>query len=477
MYRDTQLFIDGRWTDAKGKETLPVHSPATGEVIGQVAHARIADLDLALEAAERGQAVWRRTPARDRAAIIRRAGVLMRERAEAIGRLMTMEQGKILVEAIGEVERTADTNEWLAGEAVRIYSRTIPSRAENVTQVALREPIGIVAAFTPWNFPVNQLARKAAAALAAGCAMIAKGPEETPASCAALVQAYADAGLPPGVLNLVYGTPAEISEYLIPHPLVRKVSFTGSTVVGKHLAALAGRHMKLTTMELGGHAPVLVFGDVDVEATARIISGAKYRNAGQTCITATRLLIERPIYEPFVEAFTKAAKAVKVGSGLDPSSQMGPVANPRRLDAMERLVADAVDKGARLTTGGRRIGNSGNFFEPTVLADIPLEAAAMNEEPFGPLALIRPFDTLDEATTEANRLPYGLAAYAFTTSPTTAQKVSRQVQSGMLSVNHFGLGLAETPFGGIKDSGYGSEGGSEAIEPYLQTRFVTMADL
>ncbi|MGC1305128.1 MAG: NAD-dependent succinate-semialdehyde dehydrogenase, partial [Caulobacteraceae bacterium] len=418
-----------------------------------------------------------RTPARERAQVLMRAGVLMRERAKEIGQLMVLEQGKILAEAVGETERVEDINNWLAGEAIRIYGRSISPRSENVSQMVVREPIGVVAAFTPWNFPLNQLARKAAAALAAGCAMIAKGPEEAPASCAALAQAYADAGLPPGVLNLVYGTPAEISEYLIPHPLVRKVSFTGSTAVGKHLASLAGKHMKPATMELGGHAPVLVFADADVQAAARAIGTAKFRNCGQTCITPTRLLIERPAYEPFVEAFTKVAEAIKVGPGLEPESKMGALANPRRLEAMERLTANAVEKGARLHTGGRRLGNSGNFFAPTVLSDVPLDAAAMNEEPFGPMALLRPFDSLDEAVAEANRLPYGLAAYAFTGSPTTAQAVARRVESGMVSINHFGLALPETPFGGVKDSGYGFEGGTEAIEPYLQTRFVTIADL
>ena len=477
MYRDTQLFIDGRWIDAEAKETLPVLNPATGEEIGRIAHARKADLDKALAAAERGQAIWRKTPARERAQVLLRAGALLRERSREIAGLMTLEQGKPLAESIMEVERAEDIHAWMAGEAIRIYGRSIPARAEDVTQMVVREPIGVVAAFTPWNFPINQLARKAAAAIAAGCAMIAKGPEETPASCAALIQAYADAGLPPGVLNLVYGAPAEISEYLIPHPLIRKVSFTGSTPVGKHLASLAGQHMKPVTMELGGHAPAMVFADADPVAAALALAGSKFRNAGQVCIAPTRFLIERPAYEPFVEAFVKAAEAIQVGPGIESGSQMGALANSRRLDAMERLTADAVEKGAKLRTGGRRIGNSGAFFAPTVLSDVPLDAAAMNEEPFGPLALLRPFDGLDEAVAEANRLPYGLAAYAFTGSLSTAQALSRRVESGMLSINHFGLALPETPFGGMKDSGYGFEGGAEAIEPYLQTRFVTVAGL
>lgn len=319
--------------------------------------------------------------------------------------------------------------------------------------------------------------RKVVGALAAGCSIIVKGPEETPASCAELVRAYVDAGIPAGAVNLVFGTPAEVSEYLIPHPSVRKVSFTGSTAVGKQLAALAGRHMKLSTMELGGHAPVLVFADSQVETAARALCGNKFRNAGQSCINPTRFLIERRVYGRFIDAFVAAAKAIKVGSGLDPATNMGPLANPRRITAMEAMVADALEKGAVLKLGGKRVATRGYFFEPTVLIDVPLGAQAMNEEPFGPLALLRPFDDIEEAIKESNRLPYGLSAYAFTGSHAIATQVAARLQSGMVSVNHFGLGLPETPFGGVRDSGHGFEGGSEAIEAYLQTRFVTVADL
>jgi succinate-semialdehyde dehydrogenase/glutarate-semialdehyde dehydrogenase len=321
------------------------------------------------------------------------------------------------------------------------------------------------------------MVRKLTGALAAGCAIIVKGPEETPASCAELVRAFADAGAPAGALNLVYGTPAEISGYLIPHPDIRKISFTGSTAVGRQLAAMAGQHLKLVTMELGGHAPVLVFADCDIEAAARALCGNKFRCSGQSCINPTRFLIEAPAYERFVQAFVDAAKAIKVGNGLDAASTMGPVANSRRLVAMQAFVADAIAKGAKLRLGGKRIGNVGNLFEPTVLSEVPLEARAMHEEPFGPVALMRPFGTLDEAIIEANRLPYGLAAYAFTRNARTARAVIERVQSGMVSINHFGLGHPEAPFGGVRDSGYGFEGGSEAIEAYLQTRFITVADL
>jgi succinate-semialdehyde dehydrogenase/glutarate-semialdehyde dehydrogenase len=477
MYPNVLLHIDGGWAAAAAGETLAVRNPASSEVIGSVAHARRADLDRALTAAERGFNVWKNTSAFDRARVLRRAAVLLRDRSEDIARLMTLEQGKTLVEARQEVERAAETSEWMAGEAQRIYGRTIPARAPNVTQRVVKDPVGIVAAFTPWNFPINQIVRKVVGALAAGCAIIVKGPEETPASCAELVRAYVDAGIPAGAVNLVFGTPAEISEYLVPHPSVRKVSFTGSTSVGKHLAALAGQHMKLVTMELGGHAPVLVLADSQVEAAARALCGNKFRNAGQSCINPTRFLVERAVYGRFVDAFVTAAKGIKVGDGLDPATNMGPLANARRITAMEEMVADAVKKGAVLKLGGKRMGTRGYFFEPTVLIDVPVEARAMNEEPFGPVALIRPFGDLEEAIAESNRLPYGLAAFAFTGSHAVATQVAARVHSGMVSINHFGLGIPETPFGGVRDSGYGFEGGSEAIEAYLQTRFVTMADL
>lgn len=475
-YPDVLLFIDGAWGKGEGAP-LPVLNPASGETIGHVAHAKRADLDRALAAAERGFEQWRRTSGLERARVFRKAAALLRERSEHIARLMTLEQGKVIAESRGEVERGAETCEWMAGEAQRVHGRSIGARAPNVSQQVIKEPIGIVAAFTPWNFPINQLIRKLLGALAAGCAIIAKGPEETPASCAELVRAFADAGIPAGAMNLVFGVPAEISEYLIPQPAIRKVSFTGSTVVGKHLAALAGQHMKPATMELGGHAPVLVFADTNIEAAAKALVGNKFRCSGQSCINPTRFLVEAPAYERFVEAFVAATKSIKVGDGLDPSSTMGPVANVRRLQAMQALTADALQHGAKLRLGGERIGDKGYFFAPTVLTDIPLSARVMNEEPFGPLALINPFQSFEEAVIESNRLPYGLSAYAFTSSASKARAVVERVQSGMVSINHFGLGFPETPFGGMRDSGYGFEGGSEAIEAYLQTRFITSADL
>jgi succinate-semialdehyde dehydrogenase/glutarate-semialdehyde dehydrogenase len=477
MYPNIQLFIDGAWGKAADGRGLPVVNPATGEAIGSVAHAGRADLDRALQAADKGFKAWRKVSAFDRSKVMRKAANLLRERADAIAMLLTMEQGKPLAEAKGETLAGADVIDWFAEEARRTYGRVIPARAEGVYQLVVKEPVGPVAAFTPWNFPINQVVRKLSAALAAGCSIIVKAPEETPASPAELIRCFADAGVPAGVIGLVYGVPAEISEYLIPHPIIRKMSFTGSTLVGKQLAALAGAHMKRVTMELGGHAPAIVFDDADVDLASKLLAFQKFRNAGQVCVSPTRFLVQERVYDSFVDKFVDHAKAAKVGDGLDKATTMGPLANPRRIVAMEAFIGDAVKHGATLRTGGNRIGNKGNFFEPTVVTDVPKDARVMNEEPFGPLAVISPFSSFDEVVTEANRLPFGLASYAFTRSAKTAHAIANSVEAGMITINHLGLALPEVPFGGVKDSGYGSEGGSEAIEAYLNTKFVTQAGL
>ncbi|HZS83390.1 MAG TPA: NAD-dependent succinate-semialdehyde dehydrogenase [Stellaceae bacterium] len=473
MYPDVSLYIDGGWSRGAAGRTIPVLNPATAEPIGAVAHAEQSDLDRALAAAERGFKTWRKVSAFDRYKIMRKAADNLRARAEDIARIMTQEQGKPLAQARMEVLAGGDLIDWFSEEGRRAYGRIVPARADGIYQLVIKEPVGPVAAFTPWNFPVNQAVRKISLALAAGCSIIIKGPEETPGSCAELVRAYADAGVPSGVVNLVFGVPAEVSEYLIPHPVIRKISFTGSTAVGKHLAMLAGKYMKRATMELGGHAPAIVFADADIDAAAKLLSANKYRNAGQVCVSPTRMLVQEPVYESFLDKFIAHTKAVRVGDGMDEKVQMGPLAHARRVEAMEGFVADAVQKGGKLRTGGKRIGNKGYFFEPTVLTDVPRDARIMNEEPFGPVALIAPFKDFDGAVEEANRLPYGLAAYAYTRSAKTAAAIGSAIESGMVSINHHGLALPEVPFGGVKDSGYGSEGGSEAIEAYLNTKFVT----
>lgn len=472
-YPDTQLFINGQWTPGVSGRVIPVENPATGQKIGKLAFAEKVDLDRALDAAAQGFQTWRQVSAYERAKLMRGAATLLRERAEAIARNLTLEQGKPLAQARLEVSNGADTIDWFAGEAPRIYGRLIAPRSGNVVQTVVAEPVGPVAAFAPWNFPINQVVRKLSAALAAGCSIIVKAPEETPSAPAALVQTFADAGVPPGVINLVFGDPAEISSYLIPHPVIRKITFTGSTAVGKQLAALAGQHMKRATMELGGHAPAVVCEDADLDLACRLLSTGKFRNAGQVCIAPSRILVQRPVYDTFVDKFAAAAKALKIGDGLSADTTLGPLANPRRVRAMEAMVKDAVDQGAKLVTGGHRVGDAGNFFEPTVLKDVPQSARAMNEEPFGPLALMVPFDTVDEAISEANRLPFGLAAYGYSSSMRTVDKLGTSIESGMVSINNSALALIETPFGGVKDSGYGSEGGAEAIESYLVKKFVT----
>jgi succinate-semialdehyde dehydrogenase/glutarate-semialdehyde dehydrogenase len=475
MYPEVKLHIAGSWRQGSSGDRLPVINPATEERIGSVPVATREDLDLALEAADRGFKAWRNVSVFERSKVMRKAADLLRERVDTIARIMTLEQGKPLAEARGETLGGADTIDWFAEEGRRAYGRVIPARAEGVLQLVIKEPVGPVAAFTPWNFPINQAVRKVSAALCTGCSVILKGPEDTPASCAELVRAFLDAGVPGDVLGLVFGHPAEISSYLIPHPVIRKMSFTGSTPVGKQLAALAGKHMKRATMELGGHAPAIVFKDADLSKAAKILAANKYRNAGQVCVAPTRFLVHDTVFDDFVDRFVGHSRLIKVGNGLDPESQMGPLVHARRVEAMETLVADGMARGGELRTGGKRIGNQGYFFEPTVFTDLPLECGIMNEEPFGPVAAIQRFSDDEEAFAEANRLPYGLAAYAYTSSTATATKLASVIESGMVSVNHHGLALPEVPFGGMKDSGYGSEGGAEAIEAYLNTKFVTQA--
>ncbi len=473
MYTSLEHYIDGNWVKPTGSKAQDVVNPSTSKAIGEIGHASKADLDKALAAADKGFKTWRKVSSFERGKILRKAADLVRERADEIAKVLTQEQGKVLMEAKMEVMSAGDIIDWYSAEGQRAYGRIIPARADGVRNLVIQEPVGPVAAFTPWNFPVTQAVRKIAAALAAGCSIIIKCPEETPGSPIGLVKAFADAGVPAGVLNLVYGVPAEISEYLIPHPVIRKVSFTGSVPVGKHLNALAASHMKRATMELGGHSPVLVFDDADVEGAAKLMGGVKYRNAGQVCVSPTRFFVHDKVYDNFVGRFIDIAKKVKVGDGLDPTSRMGPLANARRVNAIEAFVADAQEKGAKVEAGGKRIGNQGNFYEPTVLTDVPDNARIMNEEPFGPVAVMLRFKETDDVLERANKLPFGLASYAFTKNAKTAGKVADALESGMVTINHFGIALPETPFGGVKDSGFGHEGGSEGLQVYMQTKFVS----
>lgn len=469
QYPNLQLHIAGEWKSADGE---PVINPADETVLATVPHATRADLDRALSAARDGFRVWRAMSAAKRAQIILKAAGLMRERIEEMAVAMTLEQGKTLRESRLEVQRACDIVEWDANEGRRVYGRVIPGD-EGLRHTVYRQPIGLVSAYSPWNFPVSSPARKVAGALSAGCSIILKASEETPGGAVQLVRAFVDAGMPPGVLNLVFGKPAEISEYLIPQPEVRLVTFTGSIPVGKRLASLAGQHMKPCIMELGGHGPVVVCDDVDPVTTAATCVTTKSRNAGQVCVAPTRFFVHESIYERYTAAFAEKAKALRVGNGLDADSEMGPLANSRRIAAMETLVADATSKGARLLAGGRRLRECGYYYPLTVLADVPDNATAMTQEPFGPLALINPVRSLDEAIEKANSLPYGLAAYAFTRSSSNADRLTNGIEAGNLSINHLVASLAETPFGGVKDSGYGREGGTEGLEQYTVVKNVS----
>ncbi len=470
QYPDLHLYIGGEWR--KTPDSLAVLNPATEAEIARLPHASKSDLDDALAAAEAGFRLWRRTAPRDRADVILKAAAIMRTRQEEIALAITAEHGKPLAQARLEVIRGCEFLEWDAGEAVRTYGRVIPS-APGVRYIVHHQPVGVVLGLSPWNFPMSQPCRKIAGALASGCSIILKAAEETPAGALHIARAFHDAGLPPGVLNLVFGTPAMISDYLIRQDAVRLVAFTGSTAVGRHLTTLASEHMTPVLMELGGHAPVIVCEDTDVEAAAISSAVRKYRNAGQVCTSPTRFFVHEGIYDSFLKTFVARAGRTVTGNGMEAGVEMGPLANERRLPALQSLVEDAVAKGAKLCTGGARIGNQGYFFAPTVLTNVPANARVMQEEPFGPLAVINPVASLDEAIAEANSVPYGLAAYAFTNRADYADRMTDELEAGNLSFNTLEASLPETPFGGVKSSGYGREGGTEGLQNYMVVKNIS----
>jgi len=469
-YPELQLYIGGSWRTTE--DDLPVVNPATEEEIGRVPVAQTQDLDDALQAASEGFEVWSQTAPKDRASLIREASALMRERQDEIAHSTTLEHGKPFPQAQAEVIRGCEFFEWDAGEAVRTYGRVIPS-GPGAKYIVHHQPIGPVAAFSPWNFPMSQPSRKIAGALASGCSIILKAGEETPAGAMHIARAFHDVGLPPGVLNLVFGIPADISQHLIPSDIIKLVAFTGSTAVGRHLTGLASEHMTPVLMELGGHAPVIVCEDTDVEAAAITSAIRKMRNAGQVCTSPTRFFVHDSIFEQFLDVFTKRAEATVVGNGMEPGVEMGPLANDRRVAALSSLVADARDAGADVTTGGNRIDSPGYFFEPTVLANVPDSARVMQEEPFGPLAIVNPVDSLDSAIEQANSVPYGLASYGFTNRADYIDRMVDKVEAGNLSINTLEASLPETPFGGVKSSGYGREGGAEGLHHYTVVKTVS----
>ena len=472
-YPELPLYIDGHFLGGDDRPGQAVHNPATLDVLGHLPWATPDDIDTALNAAHRAFQAWRTSSPVARSEVLRRAATLARERADEIGYGITLDNGKPLAEAVAEVVNAAEHMEWHAEECRRIYGRVVPARNPAVRQLVVREAAGVVAAFSPWNFPFGQAVKKVVAAIGAGCTVVLKGPEESPSAIVAMARLFHDAGLPEGVFNIVWGMPGDISRQLIASPLVRVVSFTGSVPVGRQLAALAGTHMKRTTMELGGHAPVLVFNDANVDATASLLARMKTRNAGQVCVSPSRFFVQAGVYDRFAARFAEALGEVKVGSGLEEGVQMGPLIHARRLQAVRDLVHDAAQAGARVLVGGQRLAEQGHFMAPTLLADVPASARVMQEEPFGPIAALARFDTVEDALRLGNALPFGLAAYVFTQSLPISTRVANGLEVGMVNINHSGMAHPELPFGGVKDSGFGSEGGTESFDSFLVTKMIT----
>ncbi len=471
------LYIDGERIGAAGRRTHTVINPATGRALGELPLATPADLDRALDTAARGYRIWRARSAQERSSVLAGAARLLRERIDKIAAIATLEEGKTLIEARGELMMAANLFDFYSAEVFRVYGRVLVRPAGMLSRV-VKEPVGPVAAFCPWNFPIGNPARKLGAAIGAGCSIIIKPPEEAPGSAIEVLNCLLDAGLPKEVATCVFGVPDQVSRHLLASPVIRKVSFTGSVAVGKHLMKLAADGVKRTTMELGGHGPVLVFDDADLGRALDLLVPHKFRNCGQVCVSPTRFYIQEGIYDRFVNEFADRAGKLAVGSGLEASNQVGPMANPRRPEAVESFVADAVKRGARVAAGGERGGGSaaaGFFFRPTVLCDVPLDARVMNEEPFGPIALMRPFKTFDEAIEQANRLPYGLAAYCFTENGRRALLLGDAIESGMVGINTTMIGGADSPFGGVKDSGHGSEDGPEGLEACMVLKAIHQA--
>ena len=474
MYGNLELFIDGKWHGADGRKGEDVINPATEKPLAHLPHASQADLDQALEAAKKGFAVWRATSAYDRCKIMHKAADLMRERYDAISKIMVLEQGKAYPEARAEVITSADIIDWYAEEGRRSYGRIVPGRGKGVRQLVIQEPIGVVAAFTPWNFPVLTPARKIGGALAAGCSLILKASEETPGACVEMVRCFADAGLPAGVLNLVFGVPAEVSEYLLAKDAIRKISFTGSIPVGKHLAALAAKGMKRTTMELGGHSPVVVFADADPEKAADTIAAFKYRNAGQVCISPTRFYVQEDVYSRFLKRFTEYANGIKLGDGLEKGITMGPMANARRIEAMEGFVNDAKSRGGKIADRRQAARQSGLLLR----ADGDHRHAGRRqddeERAVRPARAGRHLQDLRRGGASApTRWNTGSPLTPSPRRTPTAAAIGDALESGMVGVNSIAISTPETPFGGVKECGHGSEGGIEGLGAYLVTKFIS----
>ncbi|MFK7944754.1 MAG: NAD-dependent succinate-semialdehyde dehydrogenase [Paracoccaceae bacterium] len=472
-YEKLDLLINGQFRQGSGGDAEDVLNPATEEVLGQVPHASKADIEEALDATAAGFEVWRNTTALARQAIINKACDIMAADIDRISRNMTMEMGKPFGESKIEMNVGIDILRWYGEEGKRAYGRIIPARVPGLRQMAMKEPVGPASAFVAWNFPCVNVVRKIGAALGAGCSLIIKPSEETPGTAVAIARAFQEAGLPDGVLNMVFGVPDAVSRQVLADPRIRKLSFTGSVPVGKHLQKLAADNLIRCTMELGGHSPVIIFDDADVDNAVNVIGNNKFRNAGQVCISPTRFYVQENVYNKFVDGFTEVAKGLNVGNGMDDGVQMGPLVAERRLPVMEGWVNDAKDHGATVTTGGERMGNQGYFWAPTIMRDVPEDARIMNEEPFGPVAPVASFKSMDEVVEKANKLEFGLASYVFTSDGKKAKAMEGAINAGLVGVNHPMVSMPETPFGGVNESGYGHEGGTEGLECFLRTKFVT----
>lgn len=470
-----ELFIGGQWCTGSNREAVDVFDPATEELIGKLPVATPQDLDDALESAQKGFQIWRSKSAWERQEYMSRAATFLSERRDDIAEKLALETGKPLADAKGEMDRVVETILWNAEEGKRVYGRLMPPRKEGMQQMTVKRPVGPVAAFAAWNFPAVLVARKVAAALAAGCSIVIKPAEETPASCIAIAQAFDDAGLPKGVLNMVFGVPAQISSHLIASPIIKKISFTGSVQVGRLLSTQAAEHLKPVTMELGGHSPVIVCEDVNIPKVAAACAGFKFRNAGQVCVTASRFFVHEKVYDDFLECFQNEVQKIKVGHGMEQGTTMGPLSNDRRLNAAQDLVDDAVYGGATVVMGGKRLGAKGYFFEPTILTNLAADSKILHDEPFAPIASILPFSNLEDVMQQANSVEYGLAAYAFTDSVARVSYITEAFEAGWIGINNFTPALADAPISGVKNSGIGYEGGPEGLDAYIHTRFVSQS--
>jgi succinate-semialdehyde dehydrogenase/glutarate-semialdehyde dehydrogenase len=473
LYPELQLFIDGEWISKGDRKSELVLNPATGEVLGELPHATTADLDRALASSQKGFKAWSSMLPEKRGEILRKAADLLKQRGDQVTKVASMESGKVIAQSRIELHMATEVLEWYAEEGRRTYGRVLTQRQAGSRMLVMRQPIGPVAAFTPWNFPQGNPARKLGAALGAGCSCILKAAEDTPASAILMVKALQEAGVPDGAINLVYGVPGEVCPYILRSGVVRALTFTGSVPIGKELMKICAERMIRTTMELGGHAPVLVFDDVNLEHVLDLCVTAKYRNGGQVCVSPTRYYVHAALYRTFVDGFTARVNKMKIGNQLDESNNMGPLIHARRREAVDALIHDAVKHGATLNTGGEAIAGPGYFYKPTVLSDIPDSARIMNEEPFGPVACINSFTDVDEVIAKANRLPFGLAAFAFTDSGKRLKLLGEQLEAGMIGLNSFAISVPESPFGGIKESGHGSEEGTEGFDACLITKFIS----